>query len=246
MFNFFKRKSDVLNHWIAFADGFPTSPVEFYAALERELEERRIPKMEMSRIEFPEGGLLSEKRIYLRMLRERLVFDVCAAPFGSGFFFSCRTAEIPIALKWWHLLFFLFGGFFLINLVIYLVYRVTGSIVLSLIGTATLFGWAVYSLRNAVALGLQDLDTSLIRIPVIGPLYEVLFRRETYHRIDSRLCYLEAVPSIVKKLAEDTTAAKGVKLTRQYEIAPVLGDLYRPSRPTAAAIDVPLPESPKS
>lgn len=245
MFNFFKRKSGVLNHWIAFADGFQTSPTDFYAALEKELEERRIPKMEMSRIEFAEGGLLSEKRIYLRMLRERLVFDVCAAPFGSGFFFSCRTAEIPIVLKWWHLLLFLLGGYIVFNLVTKLVYSLTDSVVLSLIGTALLFGLAVYSLRNAVALGLQDLDTSLIRIPVIGPLYEVLFRKETYHRIDSRLCYLEAIPSVVKKLAEDTTATKGIKLIRQYELAPVLGDLYRPSRPTAAVIDLPLPESPK-
>ena len=88
MFNFFKKKADVLNHWIAFADGFQTSPSEFYDTLAKDLAARQVPQMELSRIELPEGGLLSEKRIYLRMVRERLVFDVCAAPFGSGFFFS--------------------------------------------------------------------------------------------------------------------------------------------------------------
>lgn len=235
MFNFFKRKADVLNHWIGFADGFQTSPSEFYDALAKELAARQVPQMELSRIEFPEGGLLSEKRIYLRMLRERLVFDVCAAPFGSGFFFSCRTAEIPIALKWWHLLLFLFVGWQLIGGVVFLCLKLTDSLWLSLLATTLLFGVVIYCLRNAVALGLQNLDATLIKTPVIGPLYEVFFRKETYHRIDSRLCYLEVVPNVVKTLAEDTTAAKGVKLVTQYELSPVLGELYKPSPPARRA-----------
>ncbi len=244
MFSFFKRKSDVLNHWIAFADGFQTSPSEFYAALEKELADRRIPRMEMSRIEFSEGGLLSEKRVYLRMLRERLVFDVCAAPFGSGFFFSCRTAEIPIALMWWHLLLFLVGGWILTGGLLALLFKFTDSFWLSLLALSLLYGVAIHSLRNAVAMGLQDLDTTLIATPVVGPLYEVLFRKETYHRIDSRLCYLEVVPTLVKKLAEDTTAAKGVKLVRQYEAAPILGELYKPALPSGPAPSAPEPPTP--
>lgn len=246
MFNFFKRKADVQGHWIGLVDNFQTSPQEFYDALAKELTARQVPQMELSRIEFPEGGLLSEKRVYLRMLRERLVFDVCAAPFGSGFFFSCRTAEIPIALKWWHLLLFLFVGQWVVGAVVFLLLKLTGSVWLSLLATVLLLGVAIYCLRNAVALGLQNLDASLIKIPVVGPLYEVFFRKETYHRIDSRLCYLEVVPSVVKKLAEDTTAAKGVKLVRQYELAPVLGELYKPATasplpPAAPSAEPPLP-----
>lgn len=244
MFNFFKKKTDVLNHWIAFADGFQTSPAEFYVALEKELTERKVPSMEMSRIEFAEGGLLSEKRVYLRMLRERLVFDVCAAPFGRGFFFSCRTSEIPIALKWWHLVVFLFGGWFLTGGLFIVFYQLTGSVLLTFLAITLLYGVAIYSLRNAVAMGLELLDASLIQLPVIGPLYEVVFRKETYHRIDSRMCYLEIVPSVVKQLAETTTAAKGVTLVRQFELAPVLGELYKPSRPTASAPIAPVPGAP--
>lgn len=230
MFNFFKRKADVLNHWIAFADGFSTSPSEFYAGLEKELGERQVPSMVMSRIEFSQGGLLSEKRIYLRMLRERLVFDVCAAPFGSGFFFSCRTAEIPVAIQWWHWPVFVGGAILTVSVIWYVFAQVTGSFAWSLIGLLFLVGTIVYASRNAVALGLEDFDATLIKTPVIGPIYEVVFRRESYHRIDSRMCYLEVVPMLVKKLAEETTASKGVKLTRQYELAPVLGELYKPVR----------------
>ena len=227
MFNFFKRKADVLNHWIAFADGFQTSPSEFYAMLEKELADRKVPSMEMKRMELPEGGLLSEKRIYLRMLRERLVFDVCAAPFGSGFFFSCRSSEIPVLLNLLELgLVFVVGSVLTMGFLYFLGFF-TGIFVLLVLLAAT-----IYVLRNAVAMGLQDLDKTLQQSPFVGTVYEVWFRKETYHRIDSRLCYQEVVSTLVKKLAEDVTAAKGIKLVRQFQLAPVLGELYQPSPPS--------------
>ena len=82
------KKGEVLNHWFAPVDGFSYPPLEFYAAVEKELAARKIPSMDISRLEFAEGGVLSDKRIYLRMIRERLTFDVCAAPFGRYYFFS--------------------------------------------------------------------------------------------------------------------------------------------------------------
>jgi hypothetical protein len=51
--------------------------------------------MKQSRITWKEGGLLSAKREYLRVRRKEFVFDVCAAPFGKGFFFSWWLGEIP-------------------------------------------------------------------------------------------------------------------------------------------------------
>jgi len=83
-------------------------------------------------------------------------------------------------------------------------------------------------LRNTVALGLQDLDAAFIRSPLIGPIYERWFRKETYYRLDTRLMYLDTVSNVVKQLAEEVTGAKGVKLVRQYEHAPILGELYKP------------------
>lgn len=229
MFNFFKRKADVLEHWIAFVEGFSASPSEFYESVERELKARTVPGLELSRVEFAEGGVLSDRRLYLRMVRERLVFDVCAAPFGGSFFFSCRFAEIPVVVQPWQLL-SLFCVLFLLG---------NGSLMFTtrIIGFAGLFYWffgwialligTVYVLRNAVAVGLKDLDAALIKSPVIGPLYEAWFRRETYYRHDTRLMYLEIVSGLVKRLAEDAVAAKGVKLVRQYQQAPILGELYR-------------------
>src|SRR5665213_2401469 len=105
MFNFFKsRRADVMEHWYALIPGFTTSTKDFYAAVEKELKDREVPGVEIFYVDFAEGGLLSAKREYLRMTRERLVFDICAAPFGKAYFFSCRFAEIPAVIHLWQLL----------------------------------------------------------------------------------------------------------------------------------------------
>src|ERR1700722_18754499 len=104
MFGFKSRKADVLSHWYTPVPSFSASTQEFYTSLEQELKAQEVPGLEISRVEFSEGGILSDKREYLRMSRERLVFDVCAAPFGKAYFFSCRFAEIPAVIHLWQLL----------------------------------------------------------------------------------------------------------------------------------------------
>src|ERR1700694_3829827 len=105
MFGLFARKkADVLSHWYSLVPGFAATTKDFYEAVETELKERQVPGLEIFRVEFAEGGLLSGSREYLRMARERLVFDVCAAPFATSYFFSCRFAEIPAVVQLWQLL----------------------------------------------------------------------------------------------------------------------------------------------
>ena len=172
VFGFENKKGDILGHWIAFHDNFNFSPQEFYEAIEKELQARKIPGMEISREEFAEGGLISDKRIYLRLFRERLALYTCAAPFGSGYFFSCRTVYVP-------------------------------------------------------ALFRSDIDTLLLKIPGVSTIYEDWFRADTYYRHDTRLIYLQRIPEIIRELAEDITAAKGARLEEQYELQPILGELYK-------------------
>ena len=230
MFSFRKREANVLNHWIAVADGFHCSPDEFYKAVEISVREQKVPDLDMLRVEFAEGGALSDKRVYLRMLRERLVFDVCAAPFGNSFFFSLRTAEIPLVVHVWQLLVATVILWFALNISLYVFIKVFGVSGLFLCPLAWIVGLAIaiYTMRNAVAMGLTNLDKMLIQMPVVGSIYEAWFRKETYYRHDTRLMYLEIVSGVVKKLAEDAVAVKGLKLVRQYEQAPILGELYNP------------------
>jgi hypothetical protein len=231
IFGFKRKKGEVLNHWIAFVEQFSYSPSEFYAAVETELAALKVPSMDMTRVDFAEGGPLSGKRVYLRMIRERLIFDTCAAPFGTGYFFSCRSVYIPAVVKLWHAVvlgLFFFG--------IYVLLANWLGMGLAAIAVAGLLLAIAQVFRNTIALGLSDLDAALIKTPVIGPIYERWFRKETYFRTDTRLLYLDTVPKIIKRLAEEATAANGVKLTRQYEQAPILGELYKP---------VPVREEPK-
>jgi hypothetical protein len=221
------KKSEVLQHWIAIADGFNLPSQEFYEAVEKQLAARKIPNLEISRVEFAEGGILSGKRVYLRMIRERLAFDACAAPFGNTYFFSCRTVYAPAVLEIWHVL--------VVSLFFLFVYYWLARLVGTSFAPAALLGLIVaiaQIFRNTIALGLSDLDATLLKIPAIGPIYERFFRKDSYYRQDTRLVYLEIVPKIIKELADELTGAKGIKLVRQYEQAPILGELYKPVPPS--------------
>ena len=227
VFSFENKKGDILGHWIAFHDNFNFSPQEFYDAIEKELQARKIPGLEISQEEFAEGGLISDKRIYLRLFRERLALYTCAAPFGSGYFFSCRTAYVPALVRLWHivaaLVFFTVVGGLLVNPL---------GIIFAAVAMITLMFALAGVLRNAAMSAMSDLDSLLLKIPVVATIYEDWFRADTYYRDDTRLIYLQRIPDLIKELAEEITAAKGARLDEQYECPSIFGELYKrvPSR----------------
>lgn len=225
-FGFKSKNVETLQHWILFADGFSFSPQEFYSIIEREVVSRNIPSMETSRVEFAQGGLLSDKRTYLRMIRERLVLDTCAAPFGDSYFFSCRTVFIPPVIKLWHIIALLFLFRF-----IYVVFEDLLGTNFGIVALGAFLLAIAQVFQNTVEQGLGDLDSALIKTPIVGPIYERLFRKETYYREDTRLLYLKIMPDLIRELAEDVVADKGVKLVEQFERAPILGELYKPVSP---------------
>jgi hypothetical protein len=225
MFGLFeKKKGDVIDHWYSLVPGFNMSTKEFYEAVEKELNDRKVPGLEMFHVDFAEGGIMSNKREYLRMTRERLLFDICAAPFGTAFFFSCRFAEIPAVIQLWQLLVVLVGAMMIAGLIFKFAGLFLGIFIL-IIG----FAVSIHLLRNAVAMGLKDLDATLIKSPVIGPIYENWFRKETYYRQDTRLMYRDTVNDVVKAKVEETTGAKGIKLLKFNDYSPILGELYKPT-----------------
>jgi hypothetical protein len=102
------------------------------------------------------------------------------------------------------------------------------------IAFATLLVAILWTLRNARRFRMGDLDKLLLNTPVIGPIYERWVRKETYYREDTRLAYLHLIPKLIQELAEEITVAKGVKLTRQYENAPIFGGIYKAVTPNPA------------
>jgi hypothetical protein len=217
---FFSPKEQVLTHWYTPVDNFEFPTADFYSIVEKELTARKVPGLEISRVEFSEGGMLSAKRDYLRLKRERLVFDICAAPFGTGYFFSFRFVELPLGIKPIELL-----ALFIALIVIFsLLATLTGLIAGVLLFLVLVIG-GIWFLRNAVALGLKDMDAAFLKIPIIGPLYELLVRKETYYREDTRLMYLTTVNGITTSLVDQVTAAKGIKLVKRFD-RHMKGDLY--------------------
>ncbi len=227
IFGFENKRGTLVNHWIVSAAELSLSPSEFYTTLEKELSARKFPSVEISRVEFAEGGLMSDQRLYLRFMRERLAVDVCAAPFGTEYFFACRTTYIPALVRLWHIAAAL--AFFVV---------VEGLLIIPLgatfgfIALVTLVFALAGVMRNAGSGAFADLDALLLKIPVVATIYEDWFRVDTYYRDDTRALYLKLVPGIVQEVADEISAAKGVKLVRQHKFPPpLLHELFMPLPP---------------
>src|SRR6185295_17043880 len=96
-----------------------------------------------------------------------------------------------------------------------------------LIALVPLLGGGFFVIHNSPAPGLKNLDAKLMKAPVIGPLYELFLRKDTYYRQDTRLMYLSTVDAITKALVDQVTSAKGIKLVKLYKRTPRSGEMYR-------------------
>jgi hypothetical protein len=229
----FKRKPEVFEHLYALVPDFNTSSQEFYTEIEEDLKTRKVPGLEMSRVEYAEGGVLSDKRLYLHFWRERLTFDICAAPFGTAYFFSCRFAEIPATVQLWQLIAIFCVGYAGSITALLMLAKVFGALtilVLPIAGVAFLAVLAVliFVLRDPVGAGIKNLDAILLKIPVVNAVYEAWFRKETYYREDTRRMYFDTIKAVLKEHVEEVTAAKGITLVTYHERSPILGALYKP------------------
>lgn len=234
------RNASVYSHWGSLTPGIHFSTKEFYAKLEQAIAAREWPGVEVLRIDYNELGILSHKhglfhkREYLRIIRQRQVFDLCASTFGHDYFFSIREAEIP-AIVTIRVIFAALVIFF--ALLIWTVHTfglIFGSSAFLLFGAFT-----VCLMYNIARMGMTRLDSFLLRAPIIGPVYEAYFRRETYFQQDTRIVFLQSVNELAKQHVEETVSAKGIRFLDSFERQPILDQLYRRSRTT-----LPQPQPP--
>ncbi|MBW8878987.1 MAG: hypothetical protein JF614_28935 [Acidobacteria bacterium] len=198
-------ETPVFAHWHKLVPDFQTSPQEFYTALEAAVAKREIPELRTSRIECRESGLISALRIYCRIERKKLAFDVCAAPFGTGFFFSSWLVEPKKSYRAWGCL----GTFFLL---------VVAFLILDKYGTkgcsfALLFGLAAVTV---LVMGAREgwflSEDIILDTPFLGALYKYLFDPDTYYKEDTRIMYQEMVHSAVLEVVNETLTAKGLRV----------------------------------
>jgi len=235
-------KTIVFSHWFRLIENLQSSSMDFYARVEKALERRQVPKLIAARVDWREGGFLSAKREYLRLTRERLTFDVCGAPFGTGFFVSWRFGEKPLKFRpllllivaallaasaYWMSDWVVVIGFWLIRNVAHLRSYDRNQALLvglsALIMPALLVAWP---LRRLVGRGLTDLDSLIMQIPLLGPFYERFFRELTYYRVDLMLMYQEAVHAAVTEIIDEISKSQGIQPLSEFERRPILRELF--------------------
>lgn len=85
--------SEATDNWRHLFADMEYDPEEFYTKVEQILEERQVPDIRIIRRMFKEGGILSHHRVFLEVSRGDYTFHICAAPWGTGFFFSWWVRE---------------------------------------------------------------------------------------------------------------------------------------------------------
>jgi hypothetical protein len=159
------------------------------------------------------------------------VYDVCAAPFGNGYFVSWRVGEVAVRLNVLGLLVIL-TGLFAGGVALFNEYR------FHLMFYPERFLWAagitvgvlvasLWLARSSVALGLANLDALLLHTPVAAGFYERFLRPITYYRIDLALMYEEAVHSAVLQVIDELTDVQQLPRLSEAERKPVMRDFYK-------------------
>jgi hypothetical protein len=95
---FINRTVENHQHWQHSFD-FSFSAEEFYQSVQEAITKREIPDVRFSRVKYSQGGLFSDSREYLHIVKGEFVYDVCAAPYGTGFFVSLWYVEKPSVTK---------------------------------------------------------------------------------------------------------------------------------------------------
>jgi hypothetical protein len=82
------------DHWSHYIPDLQFSSKEFYQSVEELLTKREIPDAKYFQVEMSErGSIMDRHRLYLRVKNTPYSFDICAAPYGTGFFVSWWFGE---------------------------------------------------------------------------------------------------------------------------------------------------------
>jgi hypothetical protein len=209
----------VISHWYKSLEHFQTSSLDLYSAIEAAVKSREVPDIENSRVTWKEGGLLSDERIYLRIRRRRLNFDICVAPFGNGFFVSWwlveQTPSGTLAT------FITVTGFFLSFF--FLVYELGlfSGFVLWVCGLLVAFALIATEAQNEA-----DWVQPILEIPLFGTLMKRLFQPLTYYRIDTTLMFQQAIHASVLEVLDQLLNSKGLRPLPEADRKPIMREFF--------------------
>jgi hypothetical protein len=203
-----EKRNKLLDYDPHHFDSCTHTPVEFYKMVLRNLDWRKVPDLKAGTIWLHEGHVFSRERLYLQLKRERLVFEICAAPFGTGYFVSSRLFDRRRGANAFH---YIFACLFLASIGIAVWYRF--GWIIGVIATGFLFSTLWSLMRLAVQESAAWLDQNLCEFPVLGPIYESLFHPNTYYREDTNTMYKAVVKKAFKESVSELVKMKGLKIT---------------------------------
>jgi hypothetical protein len=229
----------ILSHWSKLFEDFSTSAYDFYDAVEEGLARRQVPEGKTAMIRWSEGGVLSPNREYLRIEGSGFRFDICAAPFGTGYFFSWWLTPKPAEAVAFYLLAFLLGS--------WCISRVIAGWIWQYFGQVPSFDWAVLALRlllqnpftigglsafaamGFVAViakaGWRGFEDALLTVPILGWVYARFFAPVTLYRLDTAIMFRTVVHQAVLEALDGLTAQKGLRALAPEERKPTLDRL---------------------
>jgi len=208
-----QSRAFLLAHWSQLIEGLQHSSLGFYQAIEEALARREIPDAALARVDYHESGLLSARREYLRVTRGAQAADICAAPFGSGFFVSWWLSEAR-------------PGPLLPTIATLVV------VIAAVRSLGIFFGLGALVVAFFVVGALISQEEAswhawVFAVPYIGPLWERLFRPLTFYRYDSMLMFKSALQQAVLEVIDSVTDAKGIRKLSELERKPILRDFFR-------------------
>ena len=186
------KEPNFISHWDQLFENFQGSPQEFYHSIEQAVAARWVPEIHWARVEHKESGVASASRQYLRMHRGKHAFEICAAPFGTGFFVSWWFTEPPLPFGFLYTIAFFVALVILFNLA-YAVGVAVGAAMVGIVVGAMVGGLfafigvplLLWVIGNALRQGVIGGESTVLAIPIAGWIYERIFAPTTYYSMDT-------------------------------------------------------------
>lgn len=212
----------VISNWSKLIENLEASPKDFYTAVEQAIAKRQVPAIDKSRVDWKEGGLFTSFREYLRISREKNVFDICGAPYGTSFFVSWWHSELrPSAL----------GPTLIMIAIVFFSYDAVagyfgflGGFFITLIGFILIFLFVGILVNHSAG---ENWVRYVLVIPVVGWMIERFFLPPTYYRMDSAAMFEASIHQSVQEVIDQMTQAKGLRALTELERKPTLREFFR-------------------
>jgi hypothetical protein len=227
---------NVLSHWSKLIEDFNTSSEDFYKSVDAALERRKIHDAVTRHIQWSEGGVLSPNREYFRIEGSGFAFDLCAAPFGTGFFFSWwLTKKRPEFVMFFLALYFA-GSWGISRFLATVIWGYFQSVPMTFDPTMLALR---FLLQNPITIGVVSLlivtaivgvmerggfrapGDALSTVPGLGWVYESWFVPVTFYRLDTAAMFRATVHAAVLEVIDDLTTQKGLRALASEERKPV-------------------------